>query len=104
MGGFFVVKNMKTVGIIGGLGPETTAKFYLEVLSSCFKTNKLNRPPMIVFNVPMRFDLEREIIVEAKGKNRLLPFLLDAAKHLEKGGADFIVIPCNTAHRNVKDN
>jgi len=26
---------MKTVGIIGGLGPETTAKFYLEVIRLC---------------------------------------------------------------------
>lgn len=94
---------MKTVGIIGGLGPETTAKFYLEVLSSCFKTNKINRPPMLIFNVPMHFDLEKEIIVEAKGKNRLLPFLIDAARSLEKGGADFIVIPCNTAHIFIEE-
>lgn len=28
---------MKTVGIIGGLGPDTTAQFYLELVFSCLK-------------------------------------------------------------------
>ena len=35
---------MKTVGIIGGLGPETTAEFYLEVSFGCFQKNKERRP------------------------------------------------------------
>ena len=35
---------VKTVGIIGGLGPETTAEFYLDVVFSCMKKDKTNRP------------------------------------------------------------
>ena len=35
---------MKSVGIIGGLGPETTAKFYLELISSCQIYNKKAYP------------------------------------------------------------
>lgn len=89
---------MKTVGIIGGLGPETTAKFYLEVLSSCFKSHNLGRPPMLIFNVPMSFKLEEEIITSSERTDFFLPFLTDAAIRLEKSGVDFIVIPCNTAH------
>jgi len=30
---------MKSVGVIGGLGPETTAEFYLEVVFQCQKLN-----------------------------------------------------------------
>lgn len=30
-------KIMKTVGIIGGLGPETTSEFYLDIVFSCQK-------------------------------------------------------------------
>jgi len=30
---------MKTVGIIGGLGPETTSEFYLDLVFSCQKIN-----------------------------------------------------------------
>lgn len=89
---------MKTVGIIGGLGPETTAKFYLEVLSSCFKSHNLGRPPMLIFNVPMSFKLEEEIITASEKTDFFVPFLTDAAIRLEKSGVDFIVIPCNTAH------
>jgi aspartate racemase len=89
---------MKTVGIIGGLGPETTAKFYLEVLSSCFKFHNLGRPPMVIFNVPMSFKLEEEIITASERTDFFVPFLTDAAIRLEKSGVDFIVIPCNTAH------
>lgn len=94
---------MKTVGIIGGLGPETTANFYLEVILSCFKTNKINRPPMLIFNVPMLFNLEEGLIKNGIGKENFLPFLINAAKHLERGGANFIVIPCNTAHIFIEE-
>ena len=33
-----------------------------------------------------------------KNEEKILPFIIDSAKQLEKGGADFIVIPCNTVH------
>lgn len=30
---------MKTVGIIGGLGPDTTSKFYLEIVAASNEKN-----------------------------------------------------------------
>jgi len=93
-----VEKNMKTVGIIGGLGPETTNKFCLEVINFCLKNNKNQRPPMLVWNVPMPVKVERDLITKNIGKEKFLPFLINAAKILEKAGADFLVIPCNTVH------
>lgn len=89
---------MKTVGIIGGLGPETTSKFYLEVVFSCFEKDKNNRPPMLIWNVPLPYKIEEEFITRATGEEKYLPYLIDAAQRLEKGGADFIVIPCNSVH------
>jgi len=89
---------MKTVGIIGGLGPETTAKFYMQIISLCQKKNKTNRPSILISNVPISFELEEKFIKHSKGKKEFLSLLIDSAKNLEKGGADFIVIPCNTAH------
>ena len=35
---------MKTVGIIGGLGPETTSEFYLDIVFSFYKKTKEIRP------------------------------------------------------------
>ncbi len=92
------IKKMRTVGIIGGLGPETTSKFYLEVVFSCFEKTKENRPPMLIWNVPLPYKVEEEFITKTTGEEKYLPFLLDAAQRLEKGGSDFIVIPCNSVH------
>ncbi len=89
---------MKTVGIIGGMGPETTAKFYLDVIFKAYKKNKSQRPSIIIWNIPLKYKIEKELIEKAKGEEKYLPYLVKAAKNLEKGGADFIVIPCNTVH------
>ncbi|MBP9687210.1 amino acid racemase [Candidatus Woesebacteria bacterium] len=89
---------MQVAGIIGGLGPETTSKFYLEVNFSCFEKDKTNRPSMLVWNVPLPYQIEEDFILKAQGEDRYIPYLIDAAQRLEKGGADFIVIPCNSVH------
>ncbi|MFA4975371.1 MAG: amino acid racemase [Candidatus Paceibacterota bacterium] len=94
---------MKTVGIIGGLGPETTAEFYLELVFSCQKLNKVHRPEIIISSVPLPYDIEKDAIANGIGEERCVPFLLDAAKKLEKAGADFIVMPCNSLHTFIKE-
>ena len=43
---------MKSVGIIGGLGPETTAEFYLEVIFQCQKRDNNQRPLIVTSSVP----------------------------------------------------
>lgn len=91
-------KNMKTVGIIGGLGPETTAKFYQEIIASCFEKNKDTRPPILLWSVPLPYKIEEDLIKNARGEERYIPYLNEGAKWLEKGGADFLVIPCNSVH------
>lgn len=89
---------MKTAGIIGGLGPETTSQFYLEVIFGCYEKDKTNRPPILIWNVPLPYKIEEEFITKGQGEKKYIPFLIEAAQRLEKGGADFIVIPCNSVH------
>src|SRR3989339_2250623 len=89
---------MKTVGIIGGLGPETTAEFYLDLVFSCFKKSKKARPAVIIASVPLPYKIEEDLITKNKGSERYIPFLVNEAKRLEKAGADFIVMPCNSLH------
>lgn len=95
---FVIITFMKTVGIIGGLGPETTSEFYLEIIFSCYKKNKINRPPMLIWNVPLEYKIEEDLITKAIGEERYIPYLTNAAKRLESGGADFLVMPCNSLH------
>lgn len=94
---------MKTVGIIGGLGPETTSEFYLNLVFSCQKKDKTHRPSIIIASVPLPYKIEEEAIAKNKGFERILPFLIKEAKRLEKSGADFIVIPCNSLHVFIKE-
>ncbi len=94
---------MKTVGIIGGLGPETTSEFYSEISFSCQKKDKTNRPPILIYSVPISYAVEEDAIARAKGENRLIPLLIDAAKRLEKAGADFLVMPCNSLHEFINE-
>lgn len=94
---------MKTVGIIGGLGPETTSEFYLELIFSCQKLNKINRPPILISSVPLPYDIEEDFIERSRGEEKYIPFLLDTAKGLEKAGADFLVIPCNSVHIFIEE-
>ncbi|MFA6474678.1 MAG: amino acid racemase [Patescibacteria group bacterium] len=93
---------MKTVGIIGGLGPETTAEFYLDIVFSCYRENKKIRPGIIISSVPLPYEIEEDLITQNKGSERYIPFLINEAKRLEKAGADFIVMPCNSLHVFIK--
>lgn len=89
---------MKTVGIIGGLGPETTSEFYLEIVFGCYQQNKVERPPILIWNVPLKYKIEEDLLKSAIGEERYIPYLTCAAKKLEKAGADFLVTPCNSVH------
>ena len=78
--------KMKTVGIIGGLGPETTSKFYLDVSLSCQDKDKMNRPLILIYSVSVPYIVEWEAIVEGRGEDRYVSLLTDAAKKLEGAG------------------
>jgi aspartate racemase len=89
---------MKTVGIIGGVGPETTSEFYLEVIFGCQQKNTLQRPPILIWNIPLLYQIEEELLLKSSGEDRYIPYLVEAAKKLEYAGTDFLVMPCNTLH------
>lgn len=94
---------MKTVGIIGGLGPDTTAEFYLDIVFSCQKRDKTARPSIIIASVPLPYQIEEDAIEKNVGIERCLPFLVEEAKRLEKAGAEFIVMPCNSLHVFIEE-
>lgn len=89
---------MKTVGIIGGLGPETTSEFYLDIIFSSQKKDKTSRPAIIISSVPLPYKIEEDLILGSEGGERYIPYLVKEAQRLEKAGADFIVMPCNSLH------
>lgn len=92
---------MKTVGVLGGFGPETTAKFYTSIVEKNRRLAKIH-PSILIHNVPVPFGLERDAVRDGKNLEKFLPLLLNGLKLLD-GKSDFIVLPCNTLHIFIDD-
>ncbi|MGV8025009.1 MAG: aspartate/glutamate racemase family protein [Anaerolineaceae bacterium] len=92
---------MKTAGILGGFGPQTTAKFYEEVFFACQKKNPIIKPHILISSVSLPFQIENISILKNEGVEDYLPYLVTEAQRLEKAGADFIVMPCNSLHIHI---
>ncbi len=89
---------MRTAGVIGGVGAETTARFYLKVVQGFTRAHLPSLPPVLIFSMPFAHQIEDDVLLRGQGVERSIPFLLEAARILERGGADFIALPCNTLH------
>ena len=87
----------KTLGIIGGLGPEATSTFYLKVISNYHKHDQLTQPSIIISSVPFTFKTPEDLIVN-QDTDKWLQLLIIEAQRLEKAGVNFLVMPCNTLH------
>lgn len=94
---------MRTVGVIGGLGPETTSEFYLDIIFGTYKISKEQRPGVLISSVPLPYKIEADLIERNKGGERYIPYLTKEAKRLEKAGADFLVMPCNSLHVFIEE-
>ena len=92
----------KTVGIIGGLGPNTTADMYLRIISKFNSLRKRHYPSILIYSVPLPFYIEKEIVKNSGEAVDLLPYLKSSVEILEKS-SDFIALPCNTAHIFLSD-
>ena len=91
---------MKKVGIIGGLSYESTAKYYTDINKATASLHGgLSEVELILINV----NLKRVIgYAENQAFDLLAGYFIEIAQQLEKSGADFIIIPCNSFH-NVAD-
>jgi aspartate racemase len=85
--------NIK-VGILGGIGPEATGNFYLDLIRELQKSVKNNSdfPQIIINSIPAP-----ELIGEIISDTELEPYI-NGLKILEKNEVDFIVMVCNTIH------
>jgi aspartate racemase len=90
------LKHTPTVGIMGGLGPAATIDFMQRLLRATPAGDDGDHYRQLVDNnakVPSRI----KAILEG-GDIDPLPMLIEMGKNLEAGGADFLAMPCNTAH------
>jgi len=85
----------KIIGILGGMGPEATIDLFYKIIKSTPAEKDQEHLRIIIDNNPKIPD--RTTAILGKGEDPL-PALQETARNLEKAGADFIIIPCNTAH------
>lgn len=90
----------KVVGIIGGMGPEATADLFLKIVKSTPAKKDQDHLRIVVDCNPEIPDRTASIL--GKGADPL-PLLIETARNVEKMGASFMAIPCNTAHYFHKD-
>ncbi len=77
------------------MGPEATVHFFNFIVQMTRANHDSDHIPVVIINNPLIPDRTQAIV--NKGKSPL-PDLIRAARKLEQAGADFIVMPCITAH------
>jgi len=89
------------IGVIGGLGTDTAAQFYIEVEKAWKTSGGLHHVSFMLDNIQSPFELEQSLI-QGNRVDEILPHLICSAKNLEHAGATVIAIPCNTVHVHIQ--
>lgn len=95
------MKERKTAGILGGVGPMASVYFYDMVVEMTDAHSDQEHCDMIIINRASTPD-RTEYILGKSTDNPLDSFVPDA-KRLEAAGADFVVLTCNTGHYFYED-
>lgn len=93
--------DSRTVGIVGGMGPAATVELMSRIIRKTPAKDDSDHLRMLVDNNP-KVPSRIKAIIERTGVDPL-PELIRMTKGLESAGADFLVMPCNTAHHYHED-
>ncbi len=87
---------MKTLGIIGGLGPESTLDYYQRVIALYReRTGDGHYPEFIIVSIDLKKGLD---FMDTGDLSGMGDFLRKAIGKLARAGADFGIISANTPH------
>jgi aspartate racemase len=90
-----VKRNELVAGVLGGMGPEATIDFMSKVVALTRAESDQDHIRMIVDHNPKVPNRQAAILDGAADPG---PVLAEMARGLEKAGADFLVMVCNSAH------
>src|SRR6266487_2678434 len=87
---------MKTLGIIGGLGPESTIDYYQNIIALYReRTTDGSYPQFVISSIDLKKGLA---FMDANNLSGMADFLLEGIGKLADAGADFALISANTPH------
>jgi len=90
----------KVVGILGGMGPESTADLFFRIIRATPVKKDQDHLIVIVYNNPKIPDRTLAIVDNEKCP---LQQIKESISVLDRMGVDIIAIPCNTAHFYYND-
>lgn len=85
----------KTLGIIGGMGPMATADLFKKVIQNTPASRDQDHLHVLIDNNTNIPDRTAALL---EGAESPLPQLIASADRLADAGAEFLIMPCNTAH------
>lgn len=91
----------KLLGVIGGVGPAATVRFANFIVEKTKVERDQDHIDMLIYNhatIP-----DRSAYILGKSEESPLPVIIEDAKMLERCGADYITLLCNTAHTFFDD-
>ena len=92
----------KTIGILAGMGPRSTAPFIDLVISECQKQYGASYdedfPHMLIYSLPTPFYVDKPI-----DHKKMKETLCNGLRKLENCGVDFIAMPSNSPHAYFDD-
>lgn len=87
---------MKTLGIIGGIGPESTMAYY-RLLVASYRTQKQDEsfPPILINSIDLKKMLD---LIGANRLEAVTEYLVEEVHRLARAGANFGLLAANTPH------
>ena len=85
---------MAAVGIVGGLGPESTVDYYRRILAAWEREDPSSAPSIVIDSL----DAQRALKLVAADLRAFSDYLFASLQRLAGAGVDFAVLSANTAH------
>jgi aspartate racemase len=87
--------NPKTIGILGGMGPEATVDCFDKIIKNTPAARDQDHLRVVIDSNPRVPDRTAAIIGDGASP---APVMVAGCRALQRAGADFIIIPCVSAH------
>jgi aspartate racemase len=85
---------MSTLGIVGGLGPESTIDYYRRILEEWKRDDPSSSPSIVIDSL----DVDRGLHLVEHDTSGLIEYLSASLRRLAAAGADFAAMAANTPH------
>src|SRR5688572_19779160 len=85
---------MASVGLVGGLGPESTIDYYRRLIDGWHAVAPDSAPAVIIDSL----DVHRAVQLVQQDRAALTDYLVASIERLARAGVDFAAMTANTAH------